>query len=62
MVDVIKSKKGMELSLNTVVIVIISIIVLVFIIMYFITYYGGNSGQIGTIGQGAIEGAKDFRP
>lgn len=55
-----KTKKGMELSLNSIVVLIILVIVLIVMIYFFINHYGSNSGSLIDVGSGAIEGAKNL--
>lgn len=56
----ILNKKGMELSLNAIVILALMIIVLIVIIYFFVTHYSGNSTSIEVIGKDAINGAKSL--
>jgi preprotein translocase subunit SecG len=51
------NKLGMEMSLNTVVGLIIVMIVLVIIIAIYISQTGEGTGNLVTIGGGAVDGA-----
>ena len=57
----IKSKKGIELTLQTIVIFIIAVVVLIVIIMFFTTHYGDNVSNLFNIGNGSIEAAKNIK-
>lgn len=56
----ILNKKGVELSLNTVVLFIIAVIVLIVITVYFLNTYGDNNNTVINVGRDAIDYAKDF--
>jgi len=60
MKKILNNKLGMELALNTVVVGIIVVIVFVIVVYYFVTNYGANSNDLINIGNGAIDGAKNF--
>lgn len=55
----IKNRKGMELSLNTIVIFILLLVTLVVVIYFFTTHYGDNSNILMNLSKGAIENAKN---
>lgn len=55
LIKLLENKKGMELSLNTIVLLLIGVIVLVIVAYYFITNYSGNSEQIIRVGGDALE-------
>mgnify|MGYP006268540561 CR=1 FL=1 len=52
----IRNKKGVELTLNTIVMMIIAIIALIVIISFFLTHYGGNIDFIFGLGDQALSG------
>lgn len=57
----ISNKKGVEMTLNTIVILIILVIVLIIMIIFFTKHYGVNSESITTIGDNAINLSKNYK-
>lgn len=57
---IIKSKKGVELTFNTIIVLVIMIIVLIVLVSFFISNYGSNSETINNVGTSAINSAKNF--
>ncbi len=53
------NKKGVELTLQTVIIFIILLVVLIVMIYFFTTHYGSNSESLINIGEEAINTAKN---
>lgn len=54
-----QGKKGIELTLQTVIIFIILLLVLFVMIYFFTTHYGSNSETLGNLGKDAIDAAKN---
>jgi hypothetical protein len=56
----IENKKGVELSFQAIVVMIISLIVLIVLIMFFVKHYGGNADTVVTVGKDAINSATNY--
>lgn len=56
-----KNKKGVELSLNTIIIFIMALIVLIILVYFFVTHYSDNSTTLITAGTSAIDSAKSSK-
>ncbi len=54
------NKKGVEMTLNTIVILIILVIVLIVMIYFFSKYYGSNANNLNDIGDNAINVSRNF--
>ncbi len=53
------NKKGVELTLQTIVIFIILVVVLVVMIFFFVNHYGDNLGTLWDVGNSSIQSAID---
>ncbi len=57
----IKDKKGVELTLNTIIVFIILLIVMIVVILFFSEHFTTNNDSITNIGKDAILNAKNLK-
>lgn len=56
----LKNKKGIELSFQAIVIMIIAVITLIVIIVFFVKHYGSNADAVVNVGKDAINSATNY--
>ena len=56
----IKNKKATELSLQTIIVLIIILITFIVLIYFFVTHYGSNSDSLIDVGNNVIGGAAEL--